>query len=331
MAARFSVRVRGDGVAALACARLLRNAGIGVSVESAERARVPALLLSGASTSLLSDIFGRTDLFEGLHRITSRRVAWGSEAIKVPHSGIVVAEDALIGLMPRPDEAPTPCEFIVYTTRPLPAPSTRRPFGSQEATGARATLRASADSHSCYVESLDNGWLFLVPLNACESWVLAVGATVETLLASSRLVADAVDGVEAPTSAFATSPGIADPPCAESWLACGSAALTLDPLCGDGTASAAREAILAAAVVSAIAEGGDRNALLVHYESLLIGAMRRHLALCADFYGAGSGPWWTEQCALLKEGHEWCTSRLALLPEPRYRLRNFDLVPIERG
>lgn len=106
--------------------------------------------------------------------------------------------------------------------------------------------------------------------------------------------------------------------------------MTFDPLCGDGTASAAREAILAAAVIAAIAKSGDTQALLLHYESLLIGAMRRHLALCGEFYASGGkGPWWDTQSDLLRQGHAWCTTRLALTPEPRYRLQDFDLVPIE--
>ncbi len=79
---------------------------------------------------------------------------------------------------------------------------------------------------------------------------------------------------------------------------------------------------------SAIRDGGDRAALLTHYESMLIASMRRHLQLSAQFYqSGGTGAWWRAQLAALAEGYDWCTARLAVLPEPRYDLRDLRLVP----
>jgi hypothetical protein len=332
MVSGFHVHIRGDGVAALACARLLENAGLGVNIERAARPRVPALLLSAPAMHLLGDIFDRRDLFSDLHRIRTRRVAWGqgAEAIAVPHAGVVVSEAALLGLLPGPETTATSAAFTIHTVKPLPADAAHHRFGAQRATGVRATLRATADASSCYVESLAAGWLFLIPVNGGEAWMLAVGAPAEDLLAASRLVVSALDRIDTAAGAFETSPSIAAPLCAGDWLACGSAAMTFDPICGDGTANAAREAILASAVLSAIAKGGDAHGLLEHYEGLLIGAMRRHLALCHEFYqSGGDGPWWAEQTGLLQQGHAWCTSRLALIPEPRYRLQDFDLVPLD--
>ena len=59
--------VRGDGVAALCCSRLLREAGLSVGGEGLARAKLPAIMLSERSQKLLSDIFERQDLFDGLH------------------------------------------------------------------------------------------------------------------------------------------------------------------------------------------------------------------------------------------------------------------------
>ena len=112
------------------------------------------------------------------------------------------------------------------------------------------------------------------------------------------------------------------------WVACGAAAMTFDPICGDGTAQAVREAILATATVSALANGGDPAKLLEHYDSILIAAMRRHLALCADFYrSGGDSAWWRGELETLVEGHRWCTERLMTAAEPRFELQGFDLVP----
>ena len=40
--------------------------------------------------------------------------------------------------------------------------------------------------------------------------------------------------------------------CGPGWLSCGTAALSFDPICGDGTGHAVREGILAAAVIFAV-------------------------------------------------------------------------------
>ena len=71
---------------------------------------------------------------------------------------------------------------------------------------------------------------------------------------------------------------------ANSWLACGTAAMAFDPICGDGTAHAIREAILAAAVIRALANGGPADELLAHYEARLTAGFHRHLTLCRQFY-----------------------------------------------
>ena len=88
-----------------------------------------------------------------------------------------------------------------------------------------------------------------------------------------------------------------------------------------------REGILASALLIGIAEDGDRAAMLTHYESMLIAAMRRHLALCAQFYASGgTGDWWREQHDALMDGHRWCTGLLAKMPEPAFVLDRFRLV-----
>ncbi|PYD68915.1 hypothetical protein CFR76_12530 [Komagataeibacter swingsii] len=119
---------------------------------------------------------------------------------------------------------------------------------------------------------------------------------------------------------------------APGWLACGNEAIAFDPLCGDGTAQAAREAILAAAVITAIMEYPDdphaMETLLMHYRSMLLASMRRHLRFCAQFYSmGGNSPWWRTQISALATGFEWCSGQLAGLPQPRYELHGLRLVP----
>jgi hypothetical protein len=123
---------------------------------------------------------------------------------------------------------------------------------------------------------------------------------------------------------------MADPVCAPGWLACGTAALSFDPLCGDGTGNAVREAILVAAVIRAATAGEDVDRLLAHYRARLIAGFARHLAMCRGFYLSGNcGPWWERELALLEEGIAWCSQALGAGSVFQYRLSGFELQAIK--
>ena len=102
--------------------------------------------------------------------------------------------------------------------------------------------------------------------------------------------------------------------------------MAFDPICGDGTAHAVREGILATAVIRAIAEGGDVARLCRHYEARLIGGFQRHLELCRTFYRTGfGGAWWDEELAGIERGLAWCAEKMAAHGAFRYRLNGFEL------
>ena len=63
--------MRGNGVAAFCCARLLRNAGFRVAMERPDRPRVPAIMLSDAALIQMRDVFGLPDLFSSLLSLLS--------------------------------------------------------------------------------------------------------------------------------------------------------------------------------------------------------------------------------------------------------------------
>jgi hypothetical protein len=319
------ILIRGDGVAAYCCAHLLKKAGFRVDMERPARARVPAIMLSSRAVALLRDVFDEPTLFAGASPIDRRVVAWGREAetVSVPHSAIVVSEGALIGNLARglePESAGSR-EFVVHTSKPLPPESQEHRFGTRPAVAAEVALKVRADVSTCRIESLDGGWLFLIPNAAESAWLVAVGASVESLLPESRVIAPRIELHAGRSAEFSACPGIAVPLFGTGWLACGAAALAFDPICGDGTAQAVREAVLAAAVVRALADGGDRASLFAHYETRLTGGMARHLELCADFYrSGGNGPWWQRELDGLREGQQWCAARLAKAGEPRWKL-----------
>jgi len=319
---------------------LSREGGRGLkSLDSAPvgdggRSSAPVIMLSDQALALLRDLFGRVDLFVGRSRITHRIVAWGeSEPATFPHAAIAVTGSDIAAELPLPPMQPPEGDpfFTIHAATPFPAAAVRR-FGQREAMAAAVDLAPEADAQACHVEATDSGWLFLIPHGDRSAWLLAVGGTPDTLLGRSRLVAAQVRHLASVTARFETAPRMLETMVGDDWLACGTSAIAFDPICGDGTAQAAREAILAAAVIAALRDGGDPAALLGHYQSMLIAAMRRHLQLSLSFYrSGGTSPWWRAQADALADGHAWCTARLATMPEPRFLLRGARLVPREQA
>jgi hypothetical protein len=102
--------------------------------------------------------------------------------------------------------------------------------------------------------------------------------------------------------------------------------MAFDPICGDGTAHAIREAILASAVIRAIAGGGSRDDLLSHYKARLTAGFQRHLMLCRQFYlSGGTAGLWTSELESIDRGIQWCNAALANHAGFRYQLRGFEL------
>jgi hypothetical protein len=328
------VVVRGGGVAASCCRRLLDATGFSLSSTKEIKARIPAILLSENTQELLRDVYGQPVFFDGLFQIDRRIVAWGRDSapVELPHRAVVVSEDALLEwLDPKMQDEPAvdSADWTVYASRPLPAPAGECRFGTRSASAIAVLLKTEKTS-ACWIESLECGWLFLIPDGTATGRLIAVGDSAENLLAQSGLIAKQVEVLTSAESVFPAYPRIADPVCAPGWLACGSAALAFDPLCGDGTGNAVREAILAAAVIRSAADGGEAGRLLAHYRTRLIAGFFRHLELCRRFYvSANCGSWWAREIAGLEEGIAWCRSELAAAAPFRYRLNGFDLEAIE--
>jgi len=306
------VRILGDGVAARCCGHLLTQAGYRVSFEVTERARVPVILLSAAAQDLIRDIFQRGDLFLDAPVIRRRVVAWGSgDPVELEHSAVVVSEEALLGGL-RMVSGSADAGWTIYAGPNASAIEHR--FGSRMAAAVKVEMK---ESDSCWMESLEDGWLFLN-----SGWLIAVGVEAEELLGKSRLVRGQITGWGKAVGRFSASPRMVLPLGGEGWIACGSAAMGFDPLCGDGTAHAVREAILASAVIRAADLGEPVEELVRHYEDRLRAGFQRHLAQCREFYlSGGVGGWWKEQVECCEEGLRWCGAASGF----RYRLEGLEL------
>ena len=330
----MQVTVRGDGIAARCCARLLEGAGLGVTMDFSERAKIPAIMIGATTQGLFADAFGRPDLFEDARPIAKRIVAWGADAPPrtIPHAAVVASESGLLARLPAPAAISAPdgaADWSIFASDPPPACEIHS-FGDRTAQAVEVRLNPDADRSACWVESLSEGWLFLIPGPGEPGWLLAVGGEHAAMLDASRLVRAQICAT-GPAAEFPAHPRIAWPLCAPGWVACGSGALAFDPLCGDGAGNAVREAILAGAVVRAAGRGEPLPDLMAHYRARLLAALQRHLDVCAEFYRTGGdGPWWRAQLEAIREGRAWCARELRDGLPARYQLRGFDLQPIPR-
>ncbi len=313
------VLICGGGIAATTAAHLVNRVGSSVAWSNTDRPRLPAILLSKATQALISDIFEKKNLFRDCHHIAKRTVAWGCEdAVTLEHSAVVVSEEWLLDrLRPRIDGDDGSSVWTIFASRP--PDSTEHRFGARIASATRVELN---DSSACAIEALDAGWLFLVPDAPGSGWLLAVG---EASLDRSRVIAEMISHIGAPGGEFPAHPRIVSPLAGVGWLACGSAAMSFDPICGDGTGNAVREAILASAVVGAALKGHAAESLIEHYEARLKLGFKRHLMLCRDFYrNGGRGTWWQREAEAIEKGIAWCGAE----PRFRYQLAGFELAEL---
>lgn len=174
-------------------------------------------MLSEMALGLIREIFERPDLFRDLPRIGRRVVAWGpgTKSVALPHAAVVVSERFLLeslwsGLSISPHPAAEKPDVTVFSSRPLPPEVQQHRFGTRAASAAEVRLRNGDDGGSCWIESLEHGWLFLIP-SPEANWLLAVGGRPETLLESSRLIAPRIELLDRRSGEFSTCPQIAVP------------------------------------------------------------------------------------------------------------------------
>ena len=326
------VHIEGEGVAAACCAQLFSESGQPFSCSPVVRPRLGAVLLSKQTMALLAGIFPSSDLISVCHPIHKRIVAWGPAAapITVAHSAFVIAEDDLLTRLWGQVSRPAQTEGDTVGWRFLSSGAQQRSFGTRTATVVCAVLKQHTDEAACWIESLDSGWLFLLPRGDRAATVICVGATPVVLLDQSRVIADVVDTWAGPAAEFPGYPRIAIPLCGDGWLTCGSGALAFDPLCGEGTGNAARQAYLATALVGAAGAGEPVEDLLAHYISRQMQALLRHLQICLSFYeSGGSTAFWQSEAAMLEQGMEWAWRVLREQARPpTHRLVGRKLEPI---
>ena len=355
----FPIRVLGGGPAALASTLVLGNHGIEVSLIRRPVAYGPTVLLNDVTIRLLQELFGcEAALWSQGQIIRGRLVSWSNaadDAELVKESGLAIRASSLHRLLEEalrsgvsgdrlhilePEETMARDDSN-WTVEARGRSTNHRGrvlnVGERVALTCEARIDRTADPSLCAVESLENGWLFLLPLGQQRVALQAVipkrphdcEQTFDELLSQSRLIARHIRAVTGNPKMQVCAPRFTWQPACSGWLATGDAALSFDPICGDGSGQAIRCGLLAAAVIHAIQHGEPEEACLAHYRRRLARAFWVHLKGTTSFYAMArtNGPWRPEIDAAVRaiECLERDERYSPLTWLPRYRLQDLSL------
>jgi hypothetical protein len=310
------IHVRGGGIAALTAAKLLLRLGAEVRVGPLPPRGKRIVAVSLETLALAIDLFGiDRDALRIGPVVRERRVDWSVDGpATMPQLALVCDAADLAAVLARtlPEgvfgEDDGDADWIVDAGG--------RPDG--EGAGERVGLFARVEGveTATSITATCDGWMFTAPHPEGGVAVLLVAPSAASMDVTriGRPVID-IGRVEP------VAPRLASTLCAANRIAAGDAALTLDPLRGDGTGFALRGALLAQAVIAAI----DEPRSVAHYEKRIRSVFLAHLRGCIGHYRAARHReiWEREIVAM-----ENVAARLDRGPETfELRLEGFDLVP----
>jgi hypothetical protein len=304
-------------VTALTCARLLGVQGWQVQRDQGSEARPVHLLLGQATANLVAALWSDPTLFRGAHRIRERAVCWnrrnGMEPVAAP--GLVIAADELVRrlasrLTTENNGQDPPPLWIVNARAPQAGefPSALREIGRRQAWIAPATLAPKALRDRCLMESVEGGWLFLLPASAERADLQYVSLpshspppAPEIVIEKTAMICHALSDIAPWRSPLACMPKVHLMPAQPGELAVGEGALAFDPISGDGVGHALRSVVLAATTLDAIAKGQPADECLSEYAATLHRAMAHHLKICLELYdNAMQDPGWRAEIATMR-------------------------------
>lgn len=308
------VTIFGDGIAGLSAARMFCDMGVCVSIAATSPPSPRRVALNEASLFLLDRIWGADLVRTASHHVLERRIlVWGTEEpLVLDDRAAVVGTDALIAAMTRAangnarlarsvGQAAGDCDIVAAGM----APHDRiLSGGARMAVQADAILAKSADRHAMLVEAVEQGWLIVLPVGESKATVMGVTAgnapCLKRLLAQSRYARLAVAEIAEPSRPSSAAPCLYVPPCDPAAMHVGGSALRLDPISGDGIASALRSAHLAVLLFMEGLNAPDGGFPDTLYQRRLARAMRAHLGGIARLYGTAplAGAWQDELASI---------------------------------
>lgn len=301
--------IRGGGLAGASAAQSLGRLGWQVNVSAATLRQGRAVALNGASRFLIENLWNDR-LLPGvaMHRLGRRIIAWrGTHEVQAMEDEAIVADSAALAraLQPyRAAESSAKADWIFAEA----SQERRLTGGKRTATTVEVVLGPNAEADALLIEATTAGWLALLPTGGPRAMLFAFaldsGNRLAELVDGSRLVRRSIVGRTATSTSFSAAPTFGWAAAeAGRQFAIGSAAMTFDPLSGDGVASAIRSAHLAAALADAAHRGATSlDDARAAYASRLARAMTVHLQGLIKLYAeAPFAAAWADEIAATEE------------------------------
>jgi flavin-dependent dehydrogenase len=268
------------------------------------QARGPVVVVGQPTADLLLELWQADEtLFGGAHRLKGRVIQWEGAAspshsaapavampVDVLRQRLVDCGKAAGVRIVAPRQAdPDEYDLVVLAGGRELVSEGSIAFGRRHGVVASVKLSPRARTDRTVMESVPGGWLFLIPVGLGRGVMQAVfagepHADLPQLLVHSQAIRPLVEEIRDDAAGFAAQPRLAATLCTSRSIAVGDAAMTLDPMSGNGIGNGLRSAILAAAVIEAAGRETAPQACFDHYTRRLHTAMRSHVQTCVDFY-----------------------------------------------
>lgn len=315
------VEVLGGGIAAATTAHLLAQSGVLVrwEMDLPRRERIVTVPLS--TVDLIEHLVGISvsDAVPS-RRVTSRCVSWDDRDFSVmPLDTLVLDADALAVAIAQevPADAAAnggvqglSADWTVTAGGRRQGPY-RMSAGTRKAVAGWIPFVPGFDDSATLVASVPQGWLFACPHPLAGVSIVVVSPGTYDAIAPAEVLAKAADfvwpgvveTVICHTDCFVPAMPSFEPDCVERGrIAVGEAAITFDPLCGDGVGHAVRGALLASSVIIAIRDGGEPSQHLAHYRQRLAHAFLGHVRIAAAHYSTSwNSSIWSDDIAAMSE------------------------------
>lgn len=336
------IDIAGSGVAAAVSGLLAARSGHHVSAEFASDLSERIVAVPRATVDLIEELIGISITKVLPSRWLSKRyVAWDDQHFSVMHHETLAFDaqaltrvissriDTLASSSAGLQNNISRCWKLVASGRS--ASASRIVAGARQAAAGWVAHLPGLDESAMLVACVPQGWLVACPHPAGGISLATVHpATVKwtpqdaLFQAVNHFWRDRTTKVEMRCNRWVPAAPSFEPVCvSQTQIAVGEAAITFDPILGDGVGHAIRSALLARSVMAAIAGGANESDCLAHYRSRLAHAFAQHVRNSAAHYrGAWNFAVWSEEITLMRA----CAAAVPFLDPLTLRLEGAELV-----
>jgi flavin-dependent dehydrogenase len=328
----LNISIAGTSIAGLCTARLLAKNNIDVELFLPKiSSSNPIVVLNGVTVSLILDIWRMPKRsFDYLPMIEYHHIKWGEEEERARKERSVITENLrliylffhiLLDQYPDLIHAKFIDDWNFVRERALKQNdkhtnwmvdasgkiaivsklygSDKFTFGKRHLVSGVVPLKNLNESNSSWIETTMDGWIYLAQLGERKGLIQAMivdQLSLEEILTKTHIIKRYITKKFIQKACFNGSPTLLNEPCGPGWMAVGEAAISFDPISGEGVGNAIRGAMWTSSILKAVISGFSAVDCLKHYSYRLKKAFFHHLNECINLYSIFSSASWKYEC-----------------------------------